>query len=443
MTWRICFALRWGHLAAMGQRPLNTPSKRDYRLKKRMKNADDLINRMDKKLPTQAFVLGWPLKNMGGVNEVVRNLIRQYECAGAIAPMVIEATDQPSNYITAEGTPVIGIPFPAVYDARRPIASLFKFLVRAPFFLLKLRSVCRAHSIEVLNPHFIGMEHFPLVMLRRLGLFHGRLFLSFHGSDIREMIQAKGLRRRLFRLLLRGADALIPCSRGLGEEILMLAPECAERIVPIPNGIDIAYFMECANPAYPLPEVFERRRRLLSIGAFEYKKGHNVLVKAFDMVRRSHPDVCLVIVGQTREEFGATKQLIADLQLADDVLLLQDIPHANIAPLLKSSNIFVLSSRWEKGVCGEGFAMAILEAAALQKPVVSTLSCGVAEIIEHGVSGLIVPPESPELLARAIRELLDDSEAASRQAKRLHGRVSQEFTWNTAYQQYHRLATFH
>jgi len=396
---------------------------------------------MRKELPAQAFVLGWPLNNMGGVNEVVRNLIRQYQSAGEIAPMVIEAADQPSSYTTDEGTTVIGIPFPVVYDAGRPLPSLLKFLVRAPSFLMKLRALCRAYSIEILNPHFIGMEHFSLVLLRRLGLFKGRLFLSFHGSDIRDMIQAKGFERWLFRLLLRGADALIPCSKGLGEEILMLAPECAQRIVPIPNGIDIAYFLERANPAFPLPELFEQRRRLLSIGAFEYKKGHNILIRAFDMVRRSHPDVCLVIVGQTREEFGATKQLIADLQLDKDVLLLQDIPHANIAPLLKSAHLFVLSSRWEKGVCGEGFAMAILEAAALQKPVVSTLSCGVAELIEHGVSGMVVPPESPELLARAIAELLDDSEAASRQAKLLHCRVSQEFTWNTAYHQYFRLAT--
>ncbi len=382
--------------------------------------------------PRQAFILGWSFSQLGGVNEVVRNLVHEYSESGPLAPLVIEPV------ITASGTdPLVRqLSLPAPFHARRPWRALAAFCYRLPSLFRKLRALCDAENVQVLNPHFIGLEYFSLMLFRRFGGFHGPLLLSFHGSDIRSMMRTRGFERFLSRLLLRGADLLIPCSEGLAEEIALFVPECAGRIASIPNGIDVDRFLAKADPSFSLPEPFAQRRKIVNIGAFEYKKGHDTLLRAFAQVHRIHPDVCLIIAGQPREKLAETEQLIQELGLTDHLLLLQNISHNAISALLQIPALFALSSRWEKGVCGEGFAMALLEAAAAGRPVVSTHSCGVTELIEDGVSGLIVPTGDPDRLASALCRLLDNPAEADRLAANLHRVVRQDFTWKAAHARY-------
>ena len=80
--------------------------------------------------------------------------------------------------------------------------------------------------------------------------------------------------------------------------------------------------------------------------------------------------------------------------------------------------------------------MALLEAAAAQKPVISTLSCGVEELIENGETGTVVAPEYPDELAAALVAMLDNPDEAERHARNLHNKVLQHFTWKRAYRQY-------
>ena len=386
--------------------------------------------------PAHAFVLGWPFSNLGGVNEVVRNLVREFQDSGPLAPLVMQTAAEESTEQLAHGTPIVNLPFPTVYSKRRKLRTIFRFCLKLPRFVWQLRALCRRYQIRVINPHFIGLEYFPLMLFRRLGGYRGRLLLSFHGSDIRGMMQSQGLERYLSRLLLRGSDALVPCSRDLGEEIRQFVPECADRIVSIANGINIERFLLSSRFDLQLPVWTKQRKILLNVGAFEYKKGHDVLLRAFALVRQAHPEACLIIAGQKREAFQATKDLLDQLGLRDAALFFSDIAHESVAGLLQSADLFVLSSRWEKGVCGEGFAMALLEAAAAGKPVVSTLTCGVTELIDHGESGLIVPSESPELLAEAIISMLNRPDEAGRQARNLHADVAKCFNWRAAHESY-------
>lgn len=368
---------------------------------------------------------------------MVNNLVHEFSQSGDLAPIVIEAMDGGGESTSEHGAPVFRLSFPVIYNRRAPVKTLLRFCLRAPIFFVRLRAICRQHDVRVLNPHFVGLEHLTLLLFRKLGYFRGRIALSFHGADVRGMIQSRGLERMLARVLLRGVDLLIPCSQGLGQELSLLVPECADRIVPVPNGIDVDRFLSgAARPGLKLPPSFEARRRILNIGAFEYKKGHDVLLKAFAKVKQAQTNTCLIIAGQTRSEIGATRRLIHELQLDEDVLLLQDLPHSEIAALLETADLFALSSRWEQGVCGEGFAMALLEAAAAQKPVVATLSCGVAELIRNGESGVLVDPENPHQLAQAMLRMLDNPREAEQQGKSLHARVLQHFTWKAAHQRY-------
>ena len=103
------------------------------------------------------------------------------------------------------------------------------------------------------------------------------------------------------------------------------------------------------------------------------------------------------------------------------------------------SKLFVMSSRWIPGELGEGFPIAILEAASTRCAVVSTRTTGVDELIEDGKSGLLVPLDDSFALATAIDRALNDSEGAKTYANRLHDVVATRFTWARAYERYETL----
>ena len=309
---------------------------------------------------------------------------------------------------------------------------MFAFFLKAPVVLWKLGSLCRKYSIRVINPHFIGLEYFPLVVLRNLGIFRGTLILSFHGMDILEMRQSRGLERWLAKVLLRKADWLVACSNGLRDEILLFVPECASRVVAIPNGIDAAAFLSLAEAPFQLPAAFRSRRVLLSVGAYEHKKGHDTLLHAFAKLKGEGCDAALVIAGQASSRPMA--ELAHELGIQEDVVFFENLPHAQIAALMQRADVFVLPSRWEP------FGLVLLEAAAAQKPVVVTNTAGASELVRNGDTGMVVPIDNPDALASAISATLADSEGAASMARRFHDHVLQNFTWRHACRRYLQLA---
>jgi glycosyltransferase involved in cell wall biosynthesis len=379
-------------------------------------------------------MLAWPFESLGGVNGVAQNLLREFQKGGQPKPLAIEisgATEDEAPPTGVRPWPLIRAGQISVWNPKRPLRSVMAFAVKGPLILWKLRQLCRRYSIGILNPHFIGLEYFPLLVMRRLGLFRGKLILSFHGLDIREMQRSRGLERYLSLTLLRGADWLVGCSSGLREEIVKLVPECAPRTVAIPNGIDAAAFLSLATIPYRLPENLAGRKVVLSVGAYEDKKGHDVLLRAFARVKAGNPEVALVIAGQGSA--AAMAGLAGKLGISGDVVLLENVSHAQVAALFQRADIFALASRWEP------FGLVLLEAAAAGKPVVVTKTAGSAELIRHGVTGRIVPVEDAEALASEIQDLLLDPESAARMAERFHLDAMQRFTWTEAYGKYMRL----
>jgi glycosyltransferase involved in cell wall biosynthesis len=378
------------------------------------------------------FFTGWPLTNLGGVSEVLRNLVREFDKSRDFKPIVVECVDVPLPEQRRDGDAPIRMSLRSPYVRSRPIRGLLAYLFHLPSSIYRLIVLCRENHAQVLNPHFVGLEYFTLALLRRSRLFRGKLLFSFHGSDLRAMLGLSGLEKGLARFLLRSADLLVPCSSDLGSELLLLVPDCRDRIFVVPNGIDVERFVASADPGFELPEVFDKRRKIVSVAAFEYKKAPEVLLRAFAALRSNYPGICLVMAGQRGGELENTRAIIAQLRLEEDVLLLVDIPHRFVSALLRKAEVCVLSSRWERGVCGEGFAMALLEAAAACKPVVSTRSCGVDELIPDSRYGLVVPTEASDQIAESIAFFLDHPEEASRSARNLQVRVQQNFTWHAA-----------
>ena len=391
--------------------------------------------------PGCAFLVPWSPDRGGGVTHVVVALLNECAAEGAYRPIVLEvnwAFRRPEND-QWRGIPRVRLRLGSPCSSRRLRAPL-SFLILFPAELRRLRRLISAHGLGAINMHFAGLESFSFVALRRLGLFRGKYVLTFHGSDVRQVLRTRGAQRALWRLMLHGVDLLVFVSEDLKEEFLAFDPSLASRCVVIHNGIDIQAFTRNCQEDLPLPEFFAGSHdTLISVGQFEYRKGHDLLIQAFELVLRERSHARLAIVGRSGPTLEGTRKLIAERGLETHIALFTDLPHSHVPVLLNRADVFVLSSRWRKGEFGEGFPLVLAEAGALARPVVSTQSTGCGEIISDRVTGRLVPLEDPPALADAILDLLNDRVSAQRMGLNLQRIVREQFSWQQAWAKYRQL----
>lgn len=152
-------------------------------------------------------------------------------------------------------------------------------------------------------------------------------------------------------------------------------------------------------------------------------KNHALLLRAVARVSQVRHDVVLMLVGDGALR-GELEELAAWLGLSGRVLFLGE--RTDVPSLLKLMDVFVLSST------SEGLPNAVMEAMAAGVPIVATRVGGVPELVTDGVTGLLVPPQNEESMARALAELLDDPGAASRMGRAGQEKVRRECNIDTS-----------
>lgn len=175
-----------------------------------------------------------------------------------------------------------------------------------------------------------------------------------------------------------------------------------------------------------LPEEYETARhsgigqRLLFVGRLAAAKGLPVLLAALAEVRQHHPDVQLTIAGDGPDR-RSLQVLSWEYGVDRNVCFLGYQSPAEVKNLLRQADVFVLAS------FAEGVPVVLMEAMAAGVPVIATQIAGVPELVEDGLSGLLVPPGDPAPLAAKISALLDDAELRGRLAEAGRLRVEREF----------------
>lgn len=174
----------------------------------------------------------------------------------------------------------------------------------------------------------------------------------------------------------------------------------ADKLLTIANGVDAS-----AYRAERMPARREALRRALDVAPaaplvlmparLHRQKGHRVLFAAVPSVLATHPDAVFLLAGDGPERV-ALEQAAAPLGRAVRFLGVRD----DIPELLALCDVFVLPSHWE------GMPNSVLEAMAAGAPVVATGVDGTLDVVEDGVTGLLVPPDDPAALARALNDLL-------------------------------------
>ncbi len=158
---------------------------------------------------------------------------------------------------------------------------------------------------------------------------------------------------------------------------------------------------------------------IVSAGRLEDQKGFDLLVEVGVMAKKLGHDWRIVVAGKGKLH-GHLQQMAAQAGLNDRFILAgfqEDMPG-----FVSGSDVFVLPSRYE------GMPNAALEAMALGRACVVTRVNGAEELIEDGVSGMLVPPDDAEALFDALSTIIADNEARKRMEEAAMRRVSEHFS---------------
>lgn len=165
---------------------------------------------------------------------------------------------------------------------------------------------------------------------------------------------------------------------------------------------------------------------ITSVGQLKEKKGFHDLVRACQVLKQKGYSFQCQIIGEGPLR-PALEQQIRDLQLESCVVLCGALPHELIVQEYQRSILFVLPCITASDGDRDGIPNVILEALAMQLPVVSTRHSGIPEVVSDGVNGLLVPPADVPLLVSAMERLLNDSALRAQMGARGRQTVMEKF----------------
>lgn len=247
---------------------------------------------------------------------------------------------------------------------------------------------------------------------------------SAHAYDIYMVPQ-------LLPVKVRSAEFVVTCARVNAMYLEQLAGRAAHgRIHVNYHGVDLTRFAPKRQPAA------DGVPRIVTCGRLQIYKGHHVLLRACAAL--AQPVRCIVIgEGPQRANLEA---LARSLGIADRVEFTGPLPQEEVARHYSEATLFVLASIIVTSYGKRDVIPNVLvEAMAMQVPVVATDISGIGELVSDGISGRLVPPSDPDALARVLDELLRDAPQRQRLALGGYEKVVNEFDRGTNIQALARL----
>lgn len=291
----------------------------------------------------------------------------------------------------------------------------------------ELRKIYRTYKPDVVNVHY--MSGYGLMAT----LAGARpLVLNCYGSDIFVAPKKSKIVRWIVKKLLNSADAVAATSKAMASEAKVIMGNTEKDVTVTPFGVDVNLFKKDEQRTYSNKPI---------IGIIKYlKPEYNIplLIKAFAITREKaqvKPLLHIYGSGPLKEEFVA---LCKELGIYDDVTFFETIPNQEVPKALNTMDIFVNSSNVES------FGVNIVEAMACELPVVATPCPGPKEVIDNGVTGVVLKDWNHEELADELIKLVDNPALREQYGKAGREKVLREYDWSknveTLINVYHQVA---
>lgn len=267
-----------------------------------------------------------------------------------------------------------------------------------PAAVLRLARWLREERIDILQTHLFEAS--------LVGLAAGRLARTpllvlndHHSAEV--LLQRKRAIVWADRLATRSLAHRVLAPSSYMKEILAREEDVpAERIAVIPYGLDLDLLKPSPAARERVREELGLEGRLVfgAVGRLHWVKNYPGLLKVFAGVAREHPKLSLVIAGDGPERDRLSER-VRELSIQDRVVFLGH--RRDVVDILSAIDVLVHASLVECSV------QVVAEAFAVRRPVVATEVGGATDLVENGVSGLLVPPGDPEALGKALLTILE------------------------------------
>lgn len=291
----------------------------------------------------------------------------------------------------------------------------------------EIRKIYKEFNPDVVNVHY--MSGYGL-MATLAGL--RPLVLNCYGSDIFVAPQKSIIVRLIIKKLLNSADAVAATSKVMAAEAKKIMGNNRKDVTVTPFGVDVDHFKKDENRLFS-------DRPIIGIIKYLYPE-YNIplLIKAFAItIEKSSIKPLLHIYGSgpLKDELLA---LCRDYGIYDDVTFYETIPNQEVPKALNTMDIFVNSSNVES------FGVNIVEAMACELPVVATPCPGPKEVVDNGVTGIVLKDWNHEELADELIKLVENPALREQYGKAGREKVLREYDWSknveTLINVYHQVA---
>jgi glycosyltransferase involved in cell wall biosynthesis len=294
-------------------------------------------------------------------------------------------------------------------------------------YLLALSKLIRSNKIDIVHTHLFGNNFYGFlaaIITKR------KVILTIHGEDC-----LKSKKRIFFyRVVAPFVSKIVTVSKPLYRRLLEDLCLNKEKVSLIINGIDTSLFNKSID--------IINQKRILgfpvnvpligAIGNIKPVKGYDILLNAAVNVHKELPNAYFIIIGGVRQQYQNCMKYLKALAVGKNILnKVFFIGERNdVEKLLPILDVYVLPSR------SEGTSIAMLEAMASGRPIVATKVGGTVDIIENNKTGLLVPPEDPASLAKAIMQLLKNQSLAKMLGEQAQLMAEKEFSVGSMIEKY-------
>ncbi|MFH0820054.1 MAG: glycosyltransferase [bacterium] len=303
------------------------------------------------------------------------------------------------------------------------------------FLFINLIYLVKKEKIEIVNAHWILPT--GLVTLLARVFFRRPLIVTSHGPDI---LVLKG---RVFdwlrKITLKKAEAVTFISKTFAKQATNSYNIDLSKVAVISMGVDTELFC----PSIEFKKQGEKQLIqkfgflptqpiLFFVGSLAKHKGIDYLIQAMKKIVLKFPSTNLLIAGEGHLRTDLEK-LARNLGLERKVFFLGGINNKDLPPFYNLVNVFVLPS------LVEGLPVAIMEAMSCGCPVIATPVGGVADLIENGVTGLLIKTKSEEAITQAVIKLLSDNTLRESIIQNARKKIEENYDWNIIASKFEKL----